>query len=289
MKKLLLFISMIWVSGLMAQNADTLAAWTFPTGIDTLDIYPDVSIPNNSGYYLSAEDTTEWPNTMLRAVASTPGETSFAGTANEWDNGAYSKLWSIKIKAPGYGNLKVSSKQFSDPANPGPKDWIIQARLSGEDWVDLETVVCGEDWITGTVTGIELPEMFNDPGSTSIYIRWLVTSNMNTAGETTGQDGISKIDDVVITGEAVSGTGDLRFDNRFRFYPNPLQTGLLHLANSNEVETINIYDIEGRLVFSKNTAGAGSIQLGNLTSGIYFVEPVNGDDQKGLRRKLVVL
>jgi hypothetical protein len=292
MKKYLLFTMIVWAScSAFAQNIDTIAAWTFPSGIDTLDIYPDVFIPDNKNKYISAEDTISWPNTTLRDIASTEGFTTFAGTAIGWDNGAGSKLWSIKIKAPGYSHLKVSSKHFSDIEFPGPKDWKVQARLSGEDWIDVEggTFVCGNDWTTGVVSNIELPEVFNDPGTTSIYIRWIMTTNLNTAGSDVEAAGISKIDDVVITGELPSGTGDIRLDNQFRFYPNPVQSDKLNIYSSLELSGLNIYSLDGQLILTQETNGITSVKMNGFCPGIYFIEPVYSNNQKGLRKKLIVL
>jgi hypothetical protein len=291
MKKSLLFTVLLAASfSLFSQEVDTLAAWSFPTGVDTLDIYPDVFIPENENYYISAEDTMAHPNTNKRDVTSTTGATTFAGTAVGWDEGSEAKLWSIKIKAPGYQNLKVSSKQFSDVESPGPRDWKIQARLSGEDWVDLEngTVVCETDWTTGVVSDIELPEQFNDPGNTSIYIRWIMTSNISTSGSNVEPAGISKIDDVVVTGEIVSGIGNARQKESFLLFPNPVNDGMLFFISSVELIQLNIYNTEGQLVLEQEINEAGSIDLSNLTPGVYFAEPVLANGEIGTSEKLII-
>lgn len=289
MKKLLLITFIFWMaSTAFAQNIDTIAAWTFPTGIDTLDIYPDVCIPDNVNRYIAAEDTASDPNS--RVITCTEGATTFAGTATGWDDGANSKLWSIKFKAPGYGNFKVSSKQFSDIEFPGPQDWKIQARLSGGDWVDLDggTVVCSNNWTTGAVTEIELPVQFNNPGSTSIYIRWIMTSNLSISGSDVLIEGISKIDDVVITGEVTSGVGDNRSQNQFRLYPNPVVSGKLSFESSSEVTSLNLFNPQGQMITTYKMNGIGTIDMNDLIPGIYFIEPVYSGNRKGLPKKLIV-
>ena len=291
MKKGLLITIILAASfSLYSQEVDTLAAWTFPTGVDSLDIYPDVFIPDNENKYISAEDTVSWPNTTLRDIISTAGLTSFAGTVTDWDNGSSVKLWSIKIKAPGYQNLKVSSKQFSDIEFPGPQDWKMQARLSGEDWVDLEngTIVCGTDWTTGVVSEIELPEQFNDPGTTSIYIRWIMTSNLSTSGSAVEASGISKIDDVIVTGEIASGVGNARQKESFHLYPNPVSNGMLFYTSSVELIQLNIYNPEGQLVLEQEINEAGTIDLNNLVPGVYFAEPVLANGEIGTSEKLII-
>lgn len=289
MKKTLLFSLLIWAgSALYAQVTDTIVAWTFPTGIDTVDIYPDICTPDNVNRYIAAEDTATNP---ISELTFTDGVTTFAATSTGWDNGAEVKLWSIKFKAPDYSNFKVYSKQFSQSDFPGPQDWKVQARLSGEDWVDIDggVVICGTDWTTGVVSEIMLPEQFNDPGSTSIYVRWIMTSNLNTSGGNVAADGVSKIDDVVVTGEHPSGMGDLRFGDQMMFGPNPVRFGTIRFSGVSDVSAVNFYSIDGKQIESLELRGDGTYRLPGLPEGIYYMEPVGFDGQKGLSHKLVVL
>lgn len=288
-KSLLLTVLMAASFTLFSQEVDTIAAWTFPTGDAILDIYPDVFIPENENRFIAAEDTASEPNS--RVITCTLGAITYAGTAEGWDEGSGVKLWSIKFKAPGYENIKVSSKQSSEGEFlAGPQDWKIQARFSGEDWVDLEngTVVCGTDWTTGVVDGIALPEQFNDPGTTSIYIRWIMTSNLSTSGTAVEASGISKIDDVVITGEIISGVDDERQKESFCLYPNPVSNGMLFYTSSVELIQLNIYNTEGQLVLEQEINADGSMDLSNLTPGVYFAEPVLVNGEIGISEKLII-
>ena len=80
MKKHLLLLTGLFIitaSGLFAQR-DTIAAWTFPTGIDTVDFYPNAGLASNSKNAISAEDTTAWPNTVVRDLRLSTGVSDYA-------------------------------------------------------------------------------------------------------------------------------------------------------------------------------------------------------------------
>ncbi|PLX08872.1 MAG: hypothetical protein C0594_05940, partial [Marinilabiliales bacterium] len=208
MKKGLLFIFMaIIMANIVYAQRDTIAGWTFPTGVDTVDIYTNMGIADNEGRYISAEDTTEWPNTVQRDVYCTNGVSSgdYAATAVGWDGGANAKLWSIKFKANGYESLQVSSKQRSGGSNAGPKYWKIQYRLSGEEWADVNAgeINVANDWTTGVISELDLPADLDNPGTTSIYIRWIMVSDSSISQTLVDVNGTSKIDDIIITGVPV--------------------------------------------------------------------------------------
>ena len=182
MKNTLLFAIILVFAGFSVSITaqETITGYTFPTGDTLTDIYPNLGLPGNSNYYVSAEDTTAHPNTIKRQITFTDGASDFAATATGWDNGANAKLWSIKFKAEGFKDLMVSSKQYSDDVNPGPRDFQVQARKSGEEWVNIgNAYTLANDWSTGEINELELPDEFDNPGSTSLYIRWIMSSDMD--------------------------------------------------------------------------------------------------------------
>ncbi|MBN1338593.1 MAG: T9SS type A sorting domain-containing protein [Bacteroidales bacterium] len=278
MKKFLLSSTMMLLAAYFGygQTEVTLAAWTCPTGVDTVDLYPDISTPENANKYLSAEDTVSWPNTNLRDVTFTDGANTFAAKATGWNDGADSKLWSIKIKAQGYSDLRVWSKQSSSAGNPGPRDWKIQARLSGEDWVDLNggTIICSNDWTGGIANALELPPEFNNTNS-SIYIRWIMTSNISTNGTVVAEDGIAKIDDIFITGISPAGVEEVIISKGFGMYPNPCGSDELNIAGTEKITALNIYSMQGKIVKTVKVDGNQTkIDVGSLRPGAYLVQAV---------------
>jgi len=290
MKKILLlslaFIITGFAANVMAQEVIT--GFTFPTGDTLTDIYPDQGLPANTNYYLSSEDTTAHPNTIKRQVEFTNGATTFAATAVGWDNGSNAKLWSIKFKAEGFMDLKVSSKQSSGGNKPGPRDFQIQARKSGSDWVNIgNPVTTANDWTTGVVTELELPDEFDNPGTTSIYIRWIMISNLDINGDPVAENGISKIDDILITGTSVSGIEESLFDSRFSYYPNPATNGTLNIKSEIEIQEVSILDMQGRTVINFEKPG-NKIDISNLKSGVYFIRSIFENGQAVAAHRLIV-
>jgi len=274
MKKSLLLIVLVYFAAFFSNAQDIVTGYTFSTGDPATDIYPDEGLEANSGYYISAEDTVAHPNTNKREITFTEGYTGFAATSLGWNDGEMAKLWSIKFKAEGYKDLKVSSRQCSGDEFPGPRDWKIQARISGSDWVDLDggTITCGTDWITGVASAIELPDQFDNPGSTSLFIRWIMTSSLDVNGNTVDSTGISKIDDVIVTGVLVSGVEETLFNTWFNLYPNPSVNGMVSINAKESLVAVRIYNINGELV--KNILNpSGSIDLTGFAAGTYLAQP----------------
>ncbi len=291
MKRTLRFTLMIALLGSPAllMSQDIITGYTFPAGDTATDIYPNLGLDGNSGYYISAEDTTAHPNTVQRVITFTDGATDYAATADGWDDGMDAKLWSIKFKADGYESLKVSSKQYSDATLPGPRDFKIQARLSGEDWVDLAggDLTLAADWTSGVAVDVALPADFDDPGSTSIYIRWIMTSNSDIDGNTVLPTGISKIDDVIVEGTSTSGIEEVLYDSRFSFHPNPVTQGMVTISSREDLAGIRIYDIQGKVVTDIN-GRVERIDISRLQPGIYFISPVFNDGHRTAPQRLVI-
>ncbi|MCF8296727.1 MAG: T9SS type A sorting domain-containing protein [Saprospiraceae bacterium] len=291
-KQLLIIITFCALSiGANAQN-DTIAAWNFSTGIDTVDIYPNVGLSSNLGRYISAEDTTEWPNTVIRTITMTNGLSTgdYAATAEGWDNGKDAKLWSIKFKAEDYTNLKISSKQRSGGSKPGPRDWKLQCRFSGDTWVDIPNgvVICANDWTTGVVNSLALPPEFNNPGSQSIYIRWIMTSDTSVTGTIVASDGTSKIDDVVITGTYAAGVEGIIYSSILNAYPNPAYD-YINIESSEKVQSITIFTIEGKVVKQiEMPENFTKIDTEGLKPGIYMIHTMLSDFSLPHINKIIV-
>ncbi len=81
-----------------------------------------------------------------------------------------------------------------------------------------------------------------------------------------------EIDDVSVTGTALST--DSFFANNFRMYPNPASSVINLSGIQNELQSVQLTDINGRVV--KNIALNGiaetQINVSDLTSGVYFLK-----------------
>jgi len=195
-----------------------LAKWDFEDTNQTGETYTaDDGISANSGtaefnttanfddYY---SDVTTG-NTTRSPFANNFYESSIGGS-NYYD-------WNIEFSTEGYENIKISSIQWSDAttfSTTGPTEFKLQWSTDGSTWSDVSggTITVAEDWTTGVLNGLSLPNNIND--ESSVYIRWL---------NTTTETGYSAIDDIVITGEAQptgikvqstsTGTGSLIHNN----------------------------------------------------------------------------
>jgi hypothetical protein len=78
------------------------------------------------------------------------------------------------------------------------------------------------------------------------------------------------VDDVLYLDE-ILGTDDFSAEN-FSVYPNPVQD-VLNINTTSVVDTINVYDVLGKLVLqSQPDAVSPSIDMSTLSSGAYLVQ-----------------
>jgi hypothetical protein len=288
MKKQLLFFSMILLScALMAQ--DTLTGWTFPVNTGTDSLNANLGTSQNQGYDLRFQWVT--PNdTTVNTVFFTDGSTSFAAATTGWENGANEKYWSIKFKASGYSDFKLSSKQKSiyPGYDAGPGEFKIQWRLSGGDFADVPngTVQVINDWTTGVVS--DLPVPIADQGTSSIYIRWISTTNNDFGGTPLTPNGISMIDDILVTGTSSSGTRDILYTNRVQVYPSPSK-GNFTVESKVSIASIEIYDMNGKLIYQNGNSGMKiNVNSGISVKGTYLLKIGFNDTDEKYSQKILI-
>jgi hypothetical protein len=249
-------------------EGDTLTGWTFPTGTEA-DLDANMGTEQNMGYDIRKEDA-EGGNDVIYFTNGTM-ENDFAATAENWDNGADNKYWSVKFKANQYRDLRVSSKQRAGGNKPGPKDWKLQYQMSGEDvWTDITggTVTVANDW-SGAVEDLLLPVVCNYPEG-SVYIRWIMTSNLDINGEEVLPTGVSKIDDIVITGVSPTGVRESIAYESISVYPNPC-TSTLYVDESMGVVSYVIYNMAGQKVAAGNLAVTNVISIADKLEGMHLL------------------
>jgi hypothetical protein len=282
MKKTLLFIAMFIIT-LSVNAQDTISGFSFPAN-DTASKFPNFGLLTNKTYNIRKEDST---TTVVDTITFTNGLTDFAATTINWDNGANRKFWSVKFKAPNYTNFKVSSKQRSGGNTPGPKNFQLQWKLSGGTYADVANgaIICANDWTTGVLN--QLPVPITGQGTGSIYLRWLMTTNLDANGGTVAASGISKIDDIIITATNSVGIEETIYTNTVNIYPNP-SNGLITIEAADAVNEIMVYNTLGSLVFhSKPSTLINSIDLSGFGKGIYFMN-VRYDDNSYYTGKVIV-
>jgi hypothetical protein len=266
---------------------DTIIAWTFPS--TSADKYADAGVAalSYSSRYISCQygylaiDSTS----INYSTNGSLGSPDKCAQATGWTNNPDSANWMVKFKTSGYANLKLYSKQQGGGSYPGPKDFKVQYKLPGSNpWVDLTTVTCANDWTTGVVNGIDLPATCNNLGS-QVGIRWMVTSQLDINGGTLLSTGISKIDDIVITGTSTVGINELE-ESFIKMYPNP-NNGNFFIENNGDINKIAVFDILGKCMYTNESICGSRIDLSGFEKGLYLVQ-ITTKDNDVLTQKMIV-
>lgn len=288
MKKTLLMIFVLLLSGVVFAQ-DTLTGWTFPVNSGPDSLNANLGTNQNKSYDIRFQMIlSPTSDSTINTIFFADGPTTFAAATPNWDNGSESKFWSAKFKANGYSNFKVSSKQKSDPTLGGPKDFKLQWRLSSTSYEDVpngEITVAG-DWTTGVIS--ELPVPITNPGSSSIYIRWIMSSNDDINGGTVAATGVSMIDDILVTATAPSGNEEIIYNTKLLVSPNPNE-GSFTLNSTKPLTHITIIDAGGKVIQNVTAAGTSmKVSIPGVASGTYFLKAkVKGDDNEVVTRFVV--
>jgi hypothetical protein len=279
-------IDNILITGVAIPEGDTLSGWTFPTGTED-DLNANMGTEQNMGYDIRMEDEAgnEGEITFTNGIL----EDDFAATAVGWDNGADNKFWSIKIKAAKYRDFRVSSKQRAGGNKPGPKDWKLQYRLSGQDvWTDIPNgdITVANEWTTGVVEDLMLPEEANYPIS-SVYIRWIMTSNLDINGDEVLATGVSKIDDILITGISPTGITESIAIEKITVFPNPC-TEKLFVDQDSDATSYAIYNLAGQKVAAGSLSSTNTISIASELEGMHLVSLFDADGELIGSEKIVI-
>jgi len=268
MKKHLHFLLALLFMGTSIFAQETIVEWTFPD--DSADSIADGGIEVNLDkgiYTMGGTSNLDYKN----------GFETKAAQATNWDNGTELKCWVIEFNTENYGDLLLSSKLSSGGNDPGPRDFRADYKIGDEGtWTEVpnSAIITANDWETGVLDGLPLPgECTNQ---SSVYLRWIMTSDTSSAGTLVEQGGKIKIDDIIITGTDVSGVEDADW-NKINIFPNPFAETIT-IQNINEEYHCQIIDMTGRMVHSSNIANGQQLNLSQLNSGIYNLQLF---DEKG--------
>jgi hypothetical protein len=288
MKKSLLILSLFLTAGIiMAQ--ETITGWTFPVNSGSDSLNADLGTTQNKTYDIRFEwSMAPDPDSTVNTITFGEGASTFAASTAGWDNGADKKFWSIKFKANNYSNFKVTSKQKSDAVTAGPRDFKLQWRLSSGSFEDVPggTVTVGSDWTTGVVT--DLPVPITSPGTSSIYIRWIMTTNTDVNGGTVTPAGISMIDDITVTAVSSLGTSDILYTNRLKIGPVP-NNGAFTVSSTEPMTSLAITDLSGKNLFTQSNPGLMTrVNLPGLTPGLYLLKVRYQGDNTSYTSRFVV-
>jgi len=267
MKQFFTLFCLFLMSVSASQSQVVLAQWTFPTGT-AADSIADAGIAANLNKTIRTEGGTSTID------FSKNGFTTKAAQATGWNDGADLKCWVVEITTTDYDHLQVSSKQQSGGNNPGPRDWKLQYRLSlSGTWTDVPDAAYGvqNDWTTGVLDAVDLPaECKNLP---SLFLRWVMTSNTNSAGNILDASGINKIDDILISGELINtAVPEAGSTLTLSVFPNPC-VNRINVRSMETLTSITISDASGRIVLKAfPNDETCSLDVSRLQHGLYLVQ-----------------
>ncbi len=85
---------------------------------------------------------------------------------------------------------------------------------------------------------------------------------------------ILKLETPIFSGMSFSNEKLSTVDNKqsmFNLYPNPVSETLFITSENNTIEKLNVYSINGQLIFSENES-TNQLDVSTLSNGLYFVE-----------------
>lgn len=283
MKKTILFSILLCFAILPTKGQDTLAGWVF-SGTNP-DAEVDIHSPLNSGIMLQTEEPQRTINFTKTGAGG--GDDKCAETKG-WNNGSGIKYWQIEFIPTGYKNLKLSSVQRSCDMHFGPKNFIVQYRMDCCDtlWHNIEDseITDTSNWQMGVIKDLEIPEECDDE-ELPVKIRWIMTSNMDINNNPITMMGMSRIDDIFITGEKTTGVSNSFSTKKIKVYPNPAKE-ILYLQNCKSSK-IEILDLSGKAICDFGIVTSESIDISSLRSGIYILKSTQ--NQKGYTQRFIKL
>jgi hypothetical protein len=264
MKKTFTILFAVLFSSFAFSQMDTIAAWTFPTD-DLMDTIADISNDYNS-------------NMAIRTIGGVSeitlknGETTKAAQATNWELGENTKAWMVEINSTGVGNLMVSSMQTAGGSDPGPRDFILQYRIGTDgEWLPItgSEITVANDWTSGVLENIALPEDCNN--QSILFLRWVMTSNLDINGVILLETGKAKIDNIFVTGELIDDIIEIDKNIAINIFPNPC-TSHFTVEAEKEIQSVEIFNINGaKCMEVEINSLSHSIDIQNLKPGMYSV------------------
>jgi hypothetical protein len=98
--------------------------------------------------------------------------------------------------------------------------------------------------------------------------------------------GLSKIDDIVVTGSVITGIEEQENSGLFNIYPNP-SNGNFSIENDGNLSRITVYDLAGKCIYATEGVIMEKAELSGFNPGMYIVR-IKTNDDKTFTRKIVV-
>jgi Leucine-rich repeat (LRR) protein len=85
----------------------------------------------------------------------------------------------------------------------------------------------------------------------------------------------------------VAGINKFANNSVVNIYPNPAQSNFTVETNATEKQTLQLFDVNGKLVLTQNITDKTAIDVNNLNAGVYSLNII--DNQSTLTKKLVIV
>ena len=96
---------------------------------------------------------------------------------------------------------------------------------------------------------------------------------------------MTRIDDIIITGNLYNDISENSTDQIFEVYPNP-GNGLLNILTDSKLKELTIYNSFGQLIYSDQILGKFHLNLSKFGKGLFVIKIQN--DKYSLTKKLIV-
>ena len=113
-----------------------------------------------------------------------------------------------------------------------------------------------------------------------------MTSDTAVDGSILNETGISKIDDIFITGQIIDGEDEKDFDAQINIFPNPA-SDFIQIQNELNIQ-IELYNLSGTQLLNIQTKNNETIDVSNLASGIYFLKIKDMETQLINTKKIMI-
>ncbi|OQA22438.1 MAG: hypothetical protein BWY60_00233 [Actinobacteria bacterium ADurb.Bin346] len=183
------------------------------------------------------------------------GSGTFAISANNWNSGSGTKYWEVEFSTQGYNNLTLAFSQRS--SGTGPRDFKVQYKIgSGGTWSDVPgaSMALGNGiWFNST--NYNLPaDSYN---RSSVYLRWIMTSNTSANGGTVATAGTNRITNIVVKGELITPKGVITVNKSVGSGVSPGQVFSFEI-NTSPAQSVQI-------------TGVGTASFTGLAAGTYTI------------------
>jgi len=266
----------IFITGTkILSEGDTLVGWTFPNALmsDTVANL-GLNVNRTKAIHLKSDSMIM---IMTKTSSSPPACAQAMGMSNAT---SMEKGWYIEFDATHYRDLKLFSRQQACPMHSGPKYWQIQYKVGSGLWTNVPdgNVVCTINWnVGGVVSALPLPAACN--GASQLGLRWITTSDSNVAGPKLGTPLISdtsmtRIDDIMVTGNFYNDILENVPDQIFKLYPNP-GIGLVNIITDSKLKYMTIYNSFGQQILYDQISGKVTLDMRIFGKGIFIIKLQN--------------